>query len=130
MQFLQPPTWPRPRGYSHGVLARGLQVFVAGQMGQDRHGSFVSMTFAGQARQALQNICAVLSEAGARPEHLVRLTWYVTGLTEYLADLEEIGAGYRAVMGKHYPPMSVVQVLALVDPRAKVEIEATAVIPE
>ena len=129
-KILKPASWPRPRGYSHGVLARGLQVFVAGQLGQDDRGSFASTTLAGQARQALENVCAVLAEAGALPQHLVRLTWYVTSLAEYQAGLEEIGVGYRTVLGKHFPAMSVVQVVGLVDPNAKVEIEATAVIPE
>jgi enamine deaminase RidA (YjgF/YER057c/UK114 family) len=127
---LQPPQWPRPKGYSHGVLAHGRQVFVAGQIGWDEHGRFAGAQLATQVRQALRNILAVLGEAGGRCEHIVRLTWYITSREEYLAQQREIGAAYREVMGKHFPPMSVVQVVALMEGDAKVEIEATAVLPE
>lgn len=129
IQVLQPPGWPRPRGYSNGMAASGRQVFVAGQVGWDAQGRFVSGGLAAQVRQALANVCAVLAQAGARPEHVVRLTWYLTSRAEYYAGLAEIGAAYREVMGKHFPTMSVVQVVALMEAEAKVEIEATAVIP-
>jgi enamine deaminase RidA (YjgF/YER057c/UK114 family) len=128
-QILLPDGWPQPRGYSNGVLAEGRQIFVAGQIGWDREGRFVSPQLAAQVRQALQNIVAILAEANAGPEHIVRLTWYLTSRDEYHAELREIGAAYRAVMGKNFPPMSVVQVVALMESQAKVEIEATAVIP-
>jgi enamine deaminase RidA (YjgF/YER057c/UK114 family) len=128
-QILLPDGWPQPRGYSNGVLAEGRQIFVAGQIGWDREGRFVSAHMAAQVRQALQNIVAILAEANAGPEHIVRLTWYLTSRDEYHAELREIGAAYRAVMGKNFPPMSVVQVVALMESQAKVEIEATAVIP-
>jgi enamine deaminase RidA (YjgF/YER057c/UK114 family) len=129
IQVLQPPGWPRPRGYSNGMAASGRQVFVAGQVGWDAQGRFVS-GLAAQVRQALANVCAVLAQAGAGPEHVVRLTWYLTSRAEYQAGLAEIGAAYREVMGKHFPTMSVVQVVALMEAEAKVEIEATAVIPQ
>ncbi len=129
-QVLQPAGWPRPKGYSNGIVASGRQVFIAGQVGWDAQGRFASASLAGQVRQALANVCAVLAEAGGAPEHVVRLTWYLTSRAEYYAELAEIGAAYRAVMGRHFPTMSVVQVLALMESEAKVEIEATAVIPE
>ena len=128
-QILLPDGWPQPRGYSNGVIAEGRQIFIAGQIGWDREGRFVGPQMAAQVRQALQNIVAILGEANARPEHVVRLTWYVTSRDEYHAELKEIGAAYRAVMGKNFPPMSVVQVVALMESQARVEIEATAVIP-
>jgi enamine deaminase RidA (YjgF/YER057c/UK114 family) len=126
---LQPPGWARPRGYANGIAAQGRQVFIAGQIGWDAQGRFASDRFAEQVRQALVNIVAVLAAAGGRPEHLVRLTWYVTSRDEYLAELAEVGAAYKEVIGRHFPAMSVVQVVALMEARAKVEIEATAVIP-
>ncbi len=129
-RFLQPPGWPRPQGYSNGVAARGRQVFVAGQIGWDTEGRICSTRLAPQVRQALENVVAVLAEAGGRPEHLVRLTWYLTSREEYHAQLAEIGAAYRGVIGRHFPAMSVVQVAALIEAGAKVEIEATAVIPD
>jgi len=129
-EVLEPPGWARPRGYANGIAAEGRQVFVAGQIGWDADGGFQATRLAPQVRQALDNIVAVLAEAGGRPEHLVRLTWYVTSRDEYYAELPEIGAAYRAVMGRHYPAMSVVQVVALMEAAAKVEIEATAVIPD
>jgi enamine deaminase RidA (YjgF/YER057c/UK114 family) len=129
-QILQPAGWAPPRGYSNGVAVRGRQVFLAGQVGWDARQQFVSDEFASQVRQALQNIVALLAEAGARPEHLVRLTWFVTSRDEYHAQLREVGAAYREVIGRHFPPMSVVQVTALMEARARVEIEATAVIPD
>ncbi len=131
MRVLQPPEWRRPRGYSHGVAARGTWVFVAGMVGWDNNREeFSSSDFVDQARQALRNIVAVLAEAGGRPEHLVRLTWYVTDQQEYRDSLERLGQAYREVIGRHYPAMSVVEVKGLVEPGAKVEIEATAVIPD
>jgi enamine deaminase RidA (YjgF/YER057c/UK114 family) len=128
MTVLQPAGWPRPKGYANGIQAEGSQVFVAGQVGWDEQQQFVE-GLAGQVRQTLQNIVTVLNEAGARPEHLVRLTWYVTSRDEYYAELPQIGQAYREVLGRHFPAMSVVQVVALMEAQAKVEIEATAVIP-
>jgi enamine deaminase RidA (YjgF/YER057c/UK114 family) len=129
LQILQPAEWPRPRGYSNGIAASGRQIFVAGQVGWDAQCRFNSERLADQVRQALQNVCTVLAQAQAGPEHIVRLTWYLTSRDEYYAQLAEVGAAYRAVMGKNYPAMSVVQVVALMEARAKVEIEATAVVP-
>jgi len=129
MQVLNPAAWPRPNGYSNGIAATGRQIFVAGQVGWDADGRFNSTRLADQVKQALRNICAVLAEAQAGPEHIVRLTWYLTSRDEYLADLENIVAAYRGVMGKNFPTMSVVQVIALMEAEAKVEIEATAVVP-
>jgi enamine deaminase RidA (YjgF/YER057c/UK114 family) len=127
-QVLQPPGWARPRGYANGVAAEGRQVYVAGQIGWDAEQRFASDDFAAQARQALANVVAVLACAGARPEDLVRMTWYVTSRDEYDAALAEIGAAWRELIGRHYPAMSVVVVAGLLEPRAKVEIEATAVV--
>lgn len=129
LEVLQPAGWPRPKGYSNGLVARGRQVFVAGQVGWDAAGRFADGGLAGQVKQALTNIMAVLAEVDGKPEHIVRLTWYVTSRDEYHAQLKEIGAAYRAVLGKHFPVMSVVQVVALMEAEAKVEIEATAVLP-
>ena len=129
-RILQPEDWPRPSGYSSGVLAQGRQVFIAGQVGWNpRSGKFESSSLVDQAAQALRNVLAVLAQADGRPEHIVRMTWYLTSRTEYLAHLEGIGAAYRAIMGKHFPAMTAVEVTALVEAQAKVEIEATAVIP-
>jgi len=127
MRALEPPGWPRARGYAHGIEASGRLVFTAGQIGWDPSGSFAP-DFPGQVRQALENVVAVLAEAGARPEHVVRLTWYVTSREEYLGAQKEIGAAYRDVMGRHFPAMAVVIVAGLVEAQAKVEIEATAVV--
>jgi enamine deaminase RidA (YjgF/YER057c/UK114 family) len=129
METLQPPGWPRPRGYANGVAAEGRLVFVAGQIGWDETGSFPAEDMAGQVRQTLRNVVAVLAEAGAGPAHVTRLTWYVTDREAYLADPAGIGQSYRDVMGKHFPAMAVVVVSALLEPGAKVEIEATAVVP-
>ena len=126
---MHPAQWPRPRGYSNGIVVSGRQIFVAGQIGWDAQGRFNSERLAPQVRQSLENICAVLAQAQAGPEHIVRLTWYVTSRDEYYAELADIGAAYRAVMGKNFPVMSVVQVVALMERQAKVEIEATAVVP-
>lgn len=127
-EVLQPPDWTRPRGYANGVAAEGRQVYVAGQIGWDAEQRFVSDDFAAQARQAFLNIVDVLACAGAGPQHLVRLTWYVTSREEYLESLAAIGASYREIFGRNFPTMSVVVVAGLVEPRAKVEIEATAVV--
>jgi len=126
---LQPPDWPRPKGYSNGILANGTAVFIAGQIGWDAEGRFPSHNLADQVRQALSNIVEVLAQARARPEHLVRLTWYVTSRDEYMTQLKAIGKAYREVIGRHFPAMSVVEVRALMEKEAKVEIEATAVLP-
>lgn len=127
-EILQPAGWARPRGYANGVAAEGRQVFVSGQIGWDAEQRFVSDDFAAQARQALANVVAVLACAGATSAHLVRMTWYVTSRDEYNASLAGIGAAYRELIGRNYPAMSVVVVAALLEPRAKVEIEATAVV--
>ena len=127
-EILQPPGWARPRGYANGVVADGRQVYVAGQIGWDAGQRFVGDGFAAQVRQALANVVAVLACAGAKPEHIVRMTWYVTSRDEYNDSLAEIGAAYRELIGRNYPAMSVVVVAGLLEPRAKVEIEATAVI--
>lgn len=130
MRVLQPPGWARPRGYSNGIAARGTLVVTAGMIGWNAEQVFESVDFVHQVRQALANVAATLAEAGARPEHVVRLTWFVTDRDEYLARQQEIGVAYREVMGRHYPAMSVVQVTALMEASAKVEIEATAVLPD
>lgn len=129
-QILQPSTWAKPRGYSNGMAASGLQVFVAGQIGWDEQCKFVGTDFLSQARQALKNIVAVLAEAGAGPEHITRMTWYVTDKKEYLAAGKELGAAYREIIGKNFPAMTAVQVVALMEDLAKVEIEVTAVVPQ
>jgi enamine deaminase RidA (YjgF/YER057c/UK114 family) len=131
MQILQPPGWARPKGFSNGIAVKGgTTVYIAGQVGYDGQGEWKEKTFAGQFRQAIANILEVLAQAGGRPEHLVRLTWYVLDKAEYLAALKEVGAAYRELIGRHYPVMAVVQVGALVEDQARLEIEATAVIPE
>jgi enamine deaminase RidA (YjgF/YER057c/UK114 family) len=131
MKTLNPKDWAKPKGYANGMAARGTFVFVAGQIGWNAvRGEFESDDFVAQTRQALANIVAVLAEGGAGPEHIVRLTWYVTDKQEYVSRLAEIGKAYREVLGRHFPTMAVVQVTALVEDRAKVEIEATAVVPD
>ena len=130
MQFLHPKHWAPAKGFANGVAATGRQVFVAGQVGWNAEQRFESDDFVAQVEQALTNVIAVLAEADARPEHLVRLTWYVTDKREYLARLAEVGQAYRRVIGRHFPAMTLVEVAALLEDRAKVEIEATAVIPE
>jgi enamine deaminase RidA (YjgF/YER057c/UK114 family) len=129
LSVLQPAGWARPKGYSNGIVAEGRQIYVSGQVGWDAQGRFVTGGLGAQVRQTLQNIVAILAEADARPEHLVRLTWYVTSRDEYYAQLPEIGQAYKEVIGRHFPVMAVVQVVALMEAQAKVEIEATAVIP-
>jgi enamine deaminase RidA (YjgF/YER057c/UK114 family) len=128
MRVLQPEGWPRPRGFANGVLAEGRMVFVAGMIGWDAAGELAGDDLPSQVRQALANVLAVLAEAGAGADNVVRLTWYVTDRREYLAQQREIGAAYREVMGRHFPAMAVVEVSGLVEERAKVEIEATAVL--
>lgn len=129
-RILQPDGWPRPKGYSNGIEARGRLVFVAGTIGWDAAGRFPRTDLAGQVRIALENTLAILNEAGAGPEHVVRQTWYVTSRAEYLQSVREIGATWRELMGKNFPAMAVVEVTALMEADAKVEIESTAVIPD
>ena len=129
MQVLLPAGWPRPKGYANGVAASGKTVYIAGMIGWDGQGVFHSDDFAEQARQALQNIVDVLREADGKPEHIVRMTWYVTDKREYLAAGKEIGRAFREVIGSYNAAMTAVEVKALIEDRAKVEIEATAVIP-
>jgi enamine deaminase RidA (YjgF/YER057c/UK114 family) len=131
VETLQPDGWPRPKGYANGVAARGRTLWVAGQIGWDPlTGQVVSDNFAAQVRQALVNLAAVLRTGGAEPHHLVRLTWFITDKAAYLAAQRQIGRAYREVLGKHFPAMSVVVVAALLEERARVEIEATAVVPD
>ena len=130
MDFLQPPGWPRPKGYSNGIAASGRTVCVSGMVGWDAQGQFQTDDFAAQVRQALQNIVAVLAEANAGPQHIVRMTWYVLDKKEYVAAYPAIGVAYRDVIGRHYPTMSAVQVSALIEDRARVEIEVTAIVPQ
>jgi len=129
MEILQPPGWTRAKGFSNGIAASGTLVFVAGQIGWTGECKWESRDFAGQFRQALLNVITVLREARGKPEHIVRLTWYVLDKKEYLAALKEVGAAYRELMGTHYPTMAVVQVSGLVEDAARLEIEATAVVP-
>jgi enamine deaminase RidA (YjgF/YER057c/UK114 family) len=129
-RILQPPGWPRPSGFANGVAAQGRFVLTGGLIGWDEQYRFRSDTLSEQVRQTLKNIVCVVAEAGGRPEHIVRLTWYILDKREYLAQRREIGTAYREVMGRHYPAMAVLQVGALLEEGAKVEIEATAVIPD
>jgi enamine deaminase RidA (YjgF/YER057c/UK114 family) len=129
MEILQPPGWARPRGYSNGIAASGKFVCVSGMIGWDGQGVFHTSDFAGQVRQALENVVAVLAQAGAKPEHIVRMTWYVVDKHEYIAAYKEIGRAYREIIGAHYPAMTAVQVTALVEDAARVEIEVTAIVP-
>jgi enamine deaminase RidA (YjgF/YER057c/UK114 family) len=128
-QSLLPPGWKRPRGYANGISASGRMVFTAGVVGWDAEERFVAPDLAGQFRQVLVNTLAILAEAGAGPEHIVRMTWYITSRDEYLAEIAEIGAAWRALIGHNYPAMAVVEVAALVETEAKVEIETIAVVP-
>lgn len=130
MRTLQPPAWAPPKGYANGIAARGTQVFVGGQIGWNSRQQFESDDFIAQTAQALRNIVEVLREAGAGPEHMVRMTWYVVDRDEYVRRLGELGPAYREVMGRNFPAMTCVQVAALVEHRAKVEIEVTAVVPD
>jgi len=130
MKILQPAGWARPRGYSNGIAAKGgSTVFIAGQIAFNSKSVIEEKTFAGQFRQAIKNTLAVLAEAGGRPEHIVRMTWYILDKNEYLGALKEVGAAWRELIGPHYPAMAVVQVSGLVEDRAKLEIETTAVVP-
>ena len=130
MKILQPPGWPRPKGYSNGISARGRLVFTAGVVGWDEKECFQQYSLHGQFAQALRNVLAILAEDGAGPEHIVRMTCYVTDRHEYVAGRDEIGAAWRDIMGANYPCMALVEVSALVEGAAKVEIEATAVVPD
>jgi enamine deaminase RidA (YjgF/YER057c/UK114 family) len=130
MEFLQPANWVRPKGYTNGVACKGRMIFVSGMIAWDGQEKIVSDDLAEQVRQSLGNIVAVLAEANAQPEHIVRLTWYLVDKREYLAASREIGAIYRQILGRHFPAMTVVQVTALLQDGARVEIEATAVVPE
>ena len=130
MQILQPPGWAKPKGYSNGIVAKGRMVFVAGQVGWNAEEKLASGDFVGQARQALSNIVAILAEGGAKPEHIVRMTWYVGDRREYLASARELGAAYREIIGRHFPVMTAIQVAGFVEDGAKLEIEVTAVVPD
>jgi len=131
MQILQPPSWAKPKGYSNGIAVKGgTTVFIAGQVAFNEKGVFEEKGFAGQFRQVLRNTLAVLAEAGGKPEHIVRMTWYILDKQEYLAAVKEVGAAYRELIGRHYPTMAVVQVSGLVESEARLEIESTAVVPD
>jgi enamine deaminase RidA (YjgF/YER057c/UK114 family) len=130
MEILQPRDWARPKGYANGVAARGRMIFVSGMVGWDAQGNFGAADFVGQVRQALSNVVEVLAEAGARPEHIVRMSWYVVDKHEYVAAYPAIGVAYREIVGRHFPAMTAVQVAALVEDAARVEIEVTAVVPD
>ena len=130
MTKLQPPDWAEPKGYANGVMARGALIFVGGQIGWNAAQQFESDDFIAQTRQALLNIVAVLKAGGAEPKHMVRMTWYVTDRVEYLSRLKELGAAYREVMGGNFPAMTCVEVSGLVEERARIEIEVTAVLPD
>ncbi len=131
MQILQPPGWAKPKGFSNGIAVKGgTTVFVAGQVAFNSQGVIEQKSFAAQFRQTLANTLAVLAEAGAKPEHIVRMTWYILDKKEYLGAIKEVGAAYRELIGRHYPAMAVVQVSGLIEDEAKLEIETTAVIPE
>jgi enamine deaminase RidA (YjgF/YER057c/UK114 family) len=130
MKTLQPAHWPRPRGYANGIVAAGRTVFVSGMVGWDARGKMVCQDFVGQARQALRNIVEVLSQANAKPEHLVRMNWYVIDKNEYVSAYKQLGVVYREIIGRHYPAMTAVQVVSLIEDAARVEIEAIAVVPD
>lgn len=129
-QILQPPDWAAPVGYANGIVASGRQVFIAGQVGWNSQQQFESDDFVSQTEQTLKNIVTILAEAGGEPEHIVRLTWYVIDKQEYLDSLKEVGKCYQRIMGRHFPAMALVQIAGLVEDGAKLEIEATAVIPD
>jgi enamine deaminase RidA (YjgF/YER057c/UK114 family) len=130
MKVLQPPGWPRPKGYSNGISAHGRMIFTAGIVGWDEHEAFPDYTLHGQFARALRNTLAILAEDGAGPEHVVRMTCYVIDRHEYVTSRDEIGAAWREIMGKNYPAMALVEVSGLVESAAKIEIETTAVMPE
>ncbi|MCW6530440.1 RidA family protein [Sphingomonas sp. MMSM20] len=130
MRILQPAGWPRPKGYSNAIEARGRQIFVSGLVGWNEEEKFERTDLAGQFEQILRNLVALLVEADAGPEHVVRMTWYITDRADYLDNARRIGEIYRAIMGRNYPAMAVVQVVALMEAAAKIEIEVTAVVPD
>jgi enamine deaminase RidA (YjgF/YER057c/UK114 family) len=130
MKILQPSRWPRPRGYSNGIAASGRTIFVSGMIGWNEKGEIVSPDFVAQVAQALRNIVEVLAEANAKPEHIVRMNWYVLDKKEYVSSYKQLGAAYREIIGSHFPAMTAVQVTSLIEVAARVEIEATAVVPE
>ncbi len=130
IQKIQPPDWAEPKGYANGILARGATLFVGGQIGWNAQQQFESDDFVAQTRQTLLNIAAILKAGGAGPEHMVRMTWYIVDRVEYNARLKEIGGVYREVLGKNFPAMTCIQVAALVEERAKIEIEVTAMLPD
>jgi enamine deaminase RidA (YjgF/YER057c/UK114 family) len=130
VRLLQPPGWPRPRGYANGISAKGRMIFTAGVVGWDERQRFVEGGFVGQFRQILRNTLAILAEDGASAEHIVRMTWYVVERDEYVGSIKEVGAVYRELMGNHFPCMAAVQVAGLVEPEARIEIETTAMVPE
>jgi len=130
MKYLQPADWARPKGYSNGIAASGRFVFVSGMIGWDAQGTFVATDFVGQVRQALQNAVLVLAEAGAKPEHIVRMNWFLIDKSEYINAYQQVGAVYREIIGRHYPAMTAVQVTGLIEDQARVEIDVTAVVPD
>jgi enamine deaminase RidA (YjgF/YER057c/UK114 family) len=130
MKCLQPAHWPRPKGYANGVVASGRTVFVSGMVGSDAQGNLVAGDFVKQACQTLKNIVEVLSEAGAKPEHIVRMNWYVVDKNEYIGSFKELGVVYREIIGRHYPAMTAVEVASLIEDAARLEVEVTAVVPD
>ncbi|MGB2592153.1 MAG: RidA family protein [Candidatus Acidiferrum sp.] len=130
LKVLQPAGWKRPKGYANGISAKGRMVFVSGAIGWDGQGKLVAADFAGQVRQALENVVTILAEGGAKPEHLVRMNWFVRDKKEYVSSFKEVGTIYREIIGPHYPAMTAVEVSGLIEEGARVEIEATAVVPE
>jgi enamine deaminase RidA (YjgF/YER057c/UK114 family) len=130
MKILQPSHWPRPKGYSNGIVASGRTVFVSGMIGWNVKGEIVSSDFVAQVAQTLRNIVEVLAEANAKPEHIVRMNWYVLDKKEYVGAYKQLGSAYREIMGSHFPVMTAVQVSSLIEDAARVEIEVTAVVPE
>jgi enamine deaminase RidA (YjgF/YER057c/UK114 family) len=130
MKFLQPPNWPRPKGYANGVATKGNLVFLSGIVGWNAQGHFAARDFVGQVRQAMLNIVEILAQAKGKPEHIARMTWYVLDKNEYVAAAQAMGEAYREIIGRHYPAMTVIEVSGLVEADARVEIEVTAVVPE
>ena len=130
MKCLQPAHWPRPKGYSNGIVVNGRTIYVSGMIGWNTEGKMVSGDFVGQVRQILRNVVEVLSEANAKPEHIVRMNWYVLDKNEYVDAYKQLGVAYREIIGSHYPAMTAVQVSSLIEDSARVEIEVTAVVPE
>ncbi len=130
MKFLQPPNWPRPKGYANGVATKGNLVFLSGIVGWNAQGKFATRDFVAQVRQALLNIVEILAQAQAKPEHIARMNWYVLDKNEYMAAAQAMGEAYREIIGRHYPAMTVMEVSGLLEADARVEIEVTAVVPE